>query len=91
MLNTGWNPWLGMELLRESHLKTLNDFASRMTAATNEALSALTKAADDMAQFYNVHQKDAPLYKIGEKVWLNGQNITTSHPMWKLDHKWLGP
>ena len=30
MLNTGQHPQLGMELLRESRLKTLNDFASRM-------------------------------------------------------------
>ena len=49
MLNTRQNPQLGMELLRELHLKTLNDFASNMTMATNEAHSSLAKEADSMA------------------------------------------
>jgi len=26
---------------------------------------------------------------VGDKVWLNGQNITMTHPIKKLDHKWL--
>jgi len=49
MLNTGQHPWPGVEPLRESRLETLNDFASRMEKATDEACSALTQAADDMA------------------------------------------
>jgi len=47
-------------------------------------------AADDMAQFYDAHHREAPLSKVRDKVWLNGQNITTTCPMKKLDHKWLG-
>jgi len=39
----------------------------------NEAHSALTNVADDMAQFYDVHGKEAPLYKTGDNVWLNRQ------------------
>ena len=31
------------------------------------------------------------MYKVGDKVWLNAQNISTTRPMKKLDHKWLGP
>jgi len=49
MLNTGQHPQLSVELLMESCLETLNDFASRMEKATDEACSALTWAADDMA------------------------------------------
>jgi len=49
MLNTGQHPWLGMEPLRESRLETLNDFASRMEKATDEACLALILAANDMA------------------------------------------
>ena len=62
-----------------------------MSQATQEAQSALSKAADDMACFYDLHCQRAPVYKVGDKVWLNAQNITTTHPMKKLDHKWLGP
>src|SRR5882724_11525457 len=44
-----------------------------------------------MAHFYNAHQRETPLYMVGDKVWLNGQNITMTRLMKKLDHKWLGP
>ena len=58
--------------------------------ATNEAYSALQKVAHDMACFYDVYHQHAPIYKVGNKVWLNAQNITTTRPTKKLDHKWLG-
>src|SRR5882672_10012270 len=69
----------------------LNDFASQMEAATKEAHLALSRAVDDMAHLYHTHFREAPLYAVGDKVWLNGQNITMTHLMKKLDHKWLGP
>ena len=62
-----------------------------MVEATKEAQSALTKAADNMAHFYDVHQKTAPTYQVGDKVWLSSQKITTVCPTKTLDHKWLGP
>ena len=49
-----------------------------MEEATKEARSALEKAADDMARFYDVHRQAAPVYKVGDKVWLNAQNISTT-------------
>jgi len=61
-----------------------------MEEATKEACSALSRAADDMAHFYNSHQREAPSYAVGDKVWLNGQNITTTCLMKKLEHKWMG-
>jgi len=90
MLDTGQHPWLGIEPLRESHLETLKDFTSRMNKATDKACSALSQAADNMARFYDVHRREAPLYEVRDRVWLNGQNITMTRPMKKLDHKWLG-
>src|SRR5882672_3808591 len=54
------------------------------------ACLALSRAADNMARFYDAHQREAPLYAVGDKVWLNGKNITMTFPMKKLDHKWLG-
>ena len=90
MLDTGQHPRLGVEPVRETQLEALEDFITRMDAATNEAHSALTKAADDMARFYDLHRQAPPSYKLGDKVWLNAQNITTTRPMKKLDHKWLG-
>jgi len=55
-----------------------------------EACSSLSQAADDMALFYDTHHREAPLYTVRDKVWLNDQNITKMCPMKKLDHQWLG-
>jgi len=49
MLDTGQNPRLGFEPIHESRLESLDNFASRMAQATNEARAALVKAANDMA------------------------------------------
>ena len=62
-----------------------------MEEATKEARSSLEKAADDIAHFHDLHHQAAPVYKVGNKFWLNAQNISTTRPMKKLDHKWLGP
>ena len=91
MLDNGQHPRLRVEPIRETKLETLREFTDCMEMTTNEAHSALQKAADDMARFYDVHCQHAPTYKVGDKVWLNAQNITTTRPMKKLDHKWLGP
>src|SRR5882724_940941 len=69
----------------------LNDFTSRMEKAMDEACSALTQAANNMAQFYDTHCNEALLYEVGDKAWLNSQNITMTQPKKKLDHKWLSP
>jgi len=48
-------PSAGQRAIKESCLETLNDFASQMEVATKEVCSALTKAADNMACFYDTH------------------------------------
>ena len=62
-----------------------------MVQATEEALAALVKAADNMALFYNAHQCEAPQYNVSNKVWLSSENVRTARPMKKLNYKWLGP
>ena len=84
MLDTRQHPWLGIEPSRESHLETLKDFISRMNKVMDEARSALSQAADDMARFYDAHRREAPLYKVGHKMWLNGQHITMTQLMKEL-------
>ena len=64
---------------------------SRMAQGTDEAQATLVKAADDMAQFYDIHRCEAPKYSIGNKVWLSSENIRMTHLTKKLDYKWLSP
>ena len=75
MPDAGQNPQLGFEPIRESQLESLDNFTSRMAQATNEARATLVKAADDMARFYDAHQREAPKYCVGDKVWLSSENI----------------
>jgi len=70
-----------------SCLETLNNFTSQMEVATKEAHSALAQAANYMAHFYDTHCREASLYEVRDKVWLNRQNITITCLMKKLDHK----
>ena len=91
MLDAGQNPQLGFEPICESRLKSLDNFVSRMAQAMEEAQAALVKAADDMAQFYDAHQCEAPQYNVSDRVWLSLENVRTVRPMKKLDYKWLGP
>ena len=62
-----------------------------MAQVTAKAQATLVKAADNMAQFYDVHRCDVPKYNVGDKVWLSSENIRTAHPTKKLNYKWLGP
>ena len=91
MLDNGQHLRLGVEPIQETKLETLREFTDRMEMATNEACSALQRAANDMARFYDIHHQHTPTYIVGDKVWLNAQNIITTRPTKKLDHKWLGP
>ena len=54
MLNSGRHPWMGFEPHQaEFLLETVNKFQDWMDSTLVEAKSALTKAKDDMAQYYN--------------------------------------
>ena len=56
-LDNGQHPQLGVEPIRETRLEALGEFTTRMPQATQEAQSALSKAADDMACFYDLHHQ----------------------------------
>ena len=54
MLDTRRHPRMGFEPHQaESQLETVNEFWDRMDSTLVEAKSALAKAKDDMAQYYN--------------------------------------
>ena len=48
-----------MKLIQETQLEALDEFITCMAQATQEAQLALSKAADDMAQFYELHHQTA--------------------------------
>ena len=85
MLDTGRHPRMGFEPRQPaSHLEEVNDFTKRMQ-------DALQEAKDDMALYYNRCHSPAPVYKPGDKVWLDASDIKTTRPSQKLSEKRLGP
>jgi len=74
-----------------SKVEAVNEFTNRMRDTLEEAKSALTKAKDDMARYYNQRRTPAPAYAPGDKVYLDASDIHTTRPSKKLSHRRLGP
>jgi len=74
-----------------SRLETVNEFTERMKSATEEAKSAIRKAQEDMTQYYNRKRTLAPVYKPGDRVYLDTSDIKTTCLSPKLSHHQLGP
>jgi len=69
----------------------VNEFTMRMKSATKEAKSAIHKAQEDMAQYYNRRRSPAPVFKPGDQVYLDVSDIKMTRPSPKLSHCRLGP
>jgi len=92
LLDTGRIPRMGFEPSQApSGLETVNEFTERMKSATEEAKSAIHKAQEDMTRYYNRKRTPAPVYKPGDRVYLDASDIKTTRPSPKLSHRRLGP
>jgi transposase InsO family protein len=91
MVDHGRLPRMGFEPREASKVEAVNDFVTRMKGALEEARAALTKAKDDMAQYYNRRRTPAPRYNIGDRVFLDASDLRISRPSQKLAHRFLGP
>ena len=56
-----------------------------------EAQSALVKAKEEMKHYADYHQGEPPKYQVGDKVWLETENLKLSCPSKKLSEKCIGP
>jgi len=92
LLDTGQHPRMGFEPDQlPSRVEAVNEFTDRMKATLEEAKSALAKAKDDMAQYYNRRRSPAPFFTLGDMVYLDSEDIQTTRPSRKLSHHRLGP
>jgi len=92
LLDTGRHPRMGFEPHQPpSKVEAVNEFTDRMKNTLEEAKSALAKAKDDMARYYNQRRTQAPIFKPGDRVYLDASDIHTTRPSKKLSHRCLGP
>jgi len=74
-----------------SSLETVNEFTRRMKSTIEEAKSAIRKAQEDMAQYYNRRRSPTLVFKPGDQVYLDVSDIKMTCPSPKLSHHRLGP
>jgi len=92
LLDTRRLPRMGFEPQQNpSGLETVNEFMERMKTAIEEAKSAIRKAQDNMKKYYDRRRTPAPVFKPGDKVFLDASDIWTMRPSQKLSHQRLGP
>jgi hypothetical protein len=82
---------MGFEPKQPAQVEAVNEFTNRMNMALEEAKSALNKAKDNMARYYNQRRLLTPTYQPGDKVYLDASDISTTRPSRKLSHRRLGP
>jgi len=73
-----------------SGLEMVNEFTGRMKSTTKEAKSAIRKAQEDIAQYYNRKRSLTLVFKPGDRVYLDASDIKTTCPSPKLSHRRLG-
>jgi hypothetical protein len=57
-----------------------------MAQGLEEARSAIAKAKDEYTMYYNRQQEPGPVFKPGDRVWMDGRDIATNKPSFKLSH-----
>ena len=72
-------------------MEAAKEFVERMEGIRKEAEAALERAARDMKTFYDRHHQEAPDFRPGDEVLLEGENLRTNRPLKKLDHRRFGP
>jgi hypothetical protein len=92
MVDTRRHPHMGFEPQQPcSNLESVNEFVEHMALGIEEAKAVLTKAKDEYSMYYNRRCEPAPVFAPGDRVWLDGSDITTNRPSSKLSHRRLGP
>jgi len=92
LLDTGRIPHMGFEPSQApSGLEMVNEFTERMKSTTEEAKSAICKAQEDMTRYYNRRRSPAPIFKPGDRVYLDVSDIRTTRLSPKLSHRRLRP
>ncbi|THH07173.1 hypothetical protein EW145_g3557 [Phellinidium pouzarii] len=87
----GRNPRMGFEPIRGSRVESAEDFVLRMKKVHEETNAALEKAKEEMKKYADRIRREAPEYKVGDKVWLETSNLKIDRPTRKLAEKRIGP
>jgi hypothetical protein len=78
-VDTGRHPCMGFDPHQPpSKVEVVNQFTDCMKLMLEEAHAALAKSKDDMVRYYNQRQTLAPTFEMGDKVFLDAADISTT-------------
>ncbi|KAL5528114.1 hypothetical protein ACEPAF_7250 [Sanghuangporus sanghuang] len=80
-----------LELGFKLPIRGTQDYVARRKKNQEEATKVLEKARDAMKKFADRHRDLMPSFEVGNKVMLDGRNLTLLVPMRKLGDRNLGP
>ena len=92
-VNKGFNPRMSFEQSEtnlEPQAEDISNFMKELLDQCHAELVWTQATATDTAN-QNQRRHPAPVYRVGDKVWLTSRNIRTRRPCKKLDDKWIGP
>jgi hypothetical protein len=90
-VNYGRHPYKGTNPRWDAKSQSAIEFVEHIKKVQEETEAALKQSAETMKRNYDRKKGDSREYTPGEKVWLEGTNITTNQPIKKLDDKRHGP
>ena len=91
-MNHGRHPYKGTEPdFAGSMVPGAAEFVEKMESIRKETEAALSLAAETMKKYYDRSRLPAHPYKVGDKVYLEGINLSISRPIAKLSDKRYGP
>lgn len=68
-----------------------NAIADRFDRIITQLKALANQANARYEQNANAHRSDAPVYKVGQRVFVSTKNMKTNRPKKKLDDKYVGP
>lgn len=99
--NYGFHPRIGIEPatppppnLTTAQMKEFfkaSEVADRFKRILDQVTALARQAQDYYEKTANARRRDAPLYRVGDRVMLDTRNLKTGRPTRKLDVRWEGP
>jgi hypothetical protein len=89
--NYGFNPTYGGVPTTNQCIPAVEERIRQIEEVQAELKECVTAAQETMKAQFDRKVRPTPDWKVGDEVWLNSQNILTTRPSPKLDHRWIGP
>jgi len=89
--NYGFNLSYGRVPSSEQCLPAVEERLEQLSEFQEELKKFLKRTQESTKYQFNKHVRNNPDWKVGDDVWLNSKNISTTRPCPKLDDQWLGP